>query len=768
MSIFRKRADRRGVVLDINQGNIITGHVEGDVVFVGGQGVPLRDLKLPWRTAKNTIESLLSWKTRLTRLVGREGICADLSAWVQNQDSRLSVRLLHGPGGCGKTRLASEVADALRQQGWSAGHIDVEKPTAFLPGENGTLLLVDYPEEHPSIIGRLMEALGAMEEPDHPLRLLLLSRHGPEYWSGMLEASSARELVDPSIMTPPMPAEEPWTLFSLAWGCACKILQQPSEKPPLTEEQFNQWITQDVLHQRPLFILAYAVQLAYEPDNWRLKGAEIIDSIAIRECAHWRKESEAVGMDWAALERLRGLASVPGALGTDHLRQLASNPTLGLNLPNAEEIVDCVHRTGELHDYQLPGIEPDLLAVSILVKVLDEGHDKAGEWLWAVLDVSESLNTALERMGRLAYDAVHTLGHVWPADALAEAVAGQVERCELFEKALSRKVAPGLLPLAIAVGRTLLEVVTEDAEKARYLNNLSNHLFEVGRHEEALAASEQSVVIYERLAAQQPERYESDLAGILNTLSGHLSDAGRHEDVLTAIERAVAIHERLAAQIPERYEPDLALSLNNLSICLARTGRNEDALTAVERAVAIYERLAAQRPDRYEHVLARSLQSLANRLAATGRHEDALTAIERAVAIYERLVQQRPERHEPWLARCLNTQSNCLADVGLLEEAQAASQKSIAIRERLAKQQPERYEPELAGSLTNISSHQAAAGCKEEALASIQRAVAILEHLATQWPKKYEPELAGSLNNLSNRQAEADHKERRWKPLTGP
>jgi len=47
-----KNADRHCVVPDINQGNIITGHVEGDVVIAGWQGVSPRELKLPKHVAK--------------------------------------------------------------------------------------------------------------------------------------------------------------------------------------------------------------------------------------------------------------------------------------------------------------------------------------------------------------------------------------------------------------------------------------------------------------------------------------------------------------------------------------------------------------------------------------------------------------------------------------------------------------------------------------------------------------------------------------------
>jgi len=50
-------------------------------------------------------------------------------------------------------------------------------------------------------------------------------------------------------------------------------------------------------------------------------------------------------------------------------------------------------------------------------------------------------------------------------------------------------------------------------------------------------------------------------------------------------ERAVAIRERLAKQNPDAFEPNLAASLNNLGAFYSELGRREEALGAAERAV---------------------------------------------------------------------------------------------------------------------------------------------------------------------------------------
>ena len=57
----------------------------------------------------------------------------------------------------------------------------------------------------------------------------------------------------------------------------------------------------------------------------------------------------------------------------------------------------------------------------------------------------------------------------------------------------------------------------------------------------------------------------SKIAGSLTNLSIHLSDLGRREEALEMIEEAVSIYRKLAADRPDAFRPDLALSLTNFS-----------------------------------------------------------------------------------------------------------------------------------------------------------------------------------------------------------
>ena len=104
------------------------------------------------------------------------------------------------------------------------------------------------------------------------------------------------------------------------------------------------------------------------------------------------------------------------------------------------------------------------------------------------------------------------------------------------------------------------------------LNNLSLRLADLGRREEALAASQEAAEVYRELAAARPDAFRPDLATSLNNLALRLADLGRREEALAAIEEAVAIRRELAAARPDAFRPDLAMSLNNLSVRLAEPG----------------------------------------------------------------------------------------------------------------------------------------------------------------------------------------------------
>ena len=124
------------------------------------------------------------------------------------------------------------------------------------------------------------------------------------------------------------------------------------------------------------------------------------------------------------------------------------------------------------------------------------------------------------------------------------------------------------------------------AHAAGWSNNLAVRLSDLGRREDALAASEEAVRLNRALAEARPDAFISNLAMSLTTLANRLSDLGRREDALAASEEAVCLNRALAEARPDAFTPDLAMSLNNLATILSALGRREEALARPKKRSA--------------------------------------------------------------------------------------------------------------------------------------------------------------------------------------
>ncbi|NBQ67740.1 MAG: toll/interleukin-1 receptor domain-containing protein, partial [Nitrosomonadaceae bacterium] len=150
---------------------------DDECIISEGQGQ--RCLNIPDLSASfnaDSIEYLLSWKSRLTGLIGREQELKALHGWADSPN-RISACMITGEGGAGKTRLAFEFARQLREQkGWQAGEAQ-GLSGCWYTAAAGTLLVIDYPEQRPEKVSALLDAL-ARQPLSCKLRVLLLGRNG--------------------------------------------------------------------------------------------------------------------------------------------------------------------------------------------------------------------------------------------------------------------------------------------------------------------------------------------------------------------------------------------------------------------------------------------------------------------------------------------------------------------------------------------------------------------------------------------------------------
>ena len=637
-------------------------------------------LAIPFKPESLTgsIDSLLIWQSQLTPLIGRDKTMDELMQWAKT-GPRISFKLIYGEGGVGKTRLAFEVASKLRKEDWEAGQLSrLGNDSAFRLGVNGTLLIIDYPEQQLERVQQLLQAIKAAEEPTVPLRILLLSRR-PQLFEQLGESLSLLAAAPLSLAALDK-TQATWLLLESAWPRLCQLSELGDTPLPIDQKTFSRWLEQHENHAQPLYILVYAIHLIDQPQATTLDGGKIIQRLVRRELVRLEKEGSAKKLNKLALPLLKGLAAICGSITAQQLKNLADHDSLTALLPDDERLRDSsIWQEEREKSGQVVELQPDLLAAALLSLLLRRDDDQPGEWLYAALDVSDEIESATSRLGRLMHDATQVLGLPWPQEALIE---------------------------------------------------LSNRLAESGDRANGLKVIQRAVAIHEKLAVDNFAAYEPGLARSLNSLSVHLAKSGDRANGLKANQRAVAIHEKLATDNFSAYGSGLASSLNNLSNRLTENGDRADGLKANQRAVAIHEKLAADNFTTHGPELANSLNNLSNRLAESGDQADGLKAIQRAVAIHEKLAADNFAAHGPELARSLSNLSVHLAESDDRTDGLKTIQRAVAIHEKLATDNFAAYRPELASSLAILADFHADDDHCNDAISTVRRAIELIKPYA--------------------------------------
>jgi tetratricopeptide (TPR) repeat protein len=356
---------------------------------------------------------------------------------------------------------------------------------------------------------------------------------------------------------------------------------------------------------------------------------------------------------------------------------------------------------------EIAPILPDIVGEAAIIFWLGSGGVLSGLGIDPLASIHRAATTALGRTSQVLVRTAQDFaaaGRDEPVRwlyAIAQATEADLDALIVIANALPHQTM-ALRELAVELTQSVADrlrsvVIGGDAaDGARSalsasLSNLGVRLGALGRREEALAASQEAVDIYRRLAQTRPDAFLPDLASSLNNLGGDLSNLGRREEALAASQEAVDIYRRLAQTRPEAFLPDLAQSLNNVGVMLSNLGRREDALAATQEAADIRRRLARTRPDAFLPNLATSLNNLGIRLSNLGRREEALAASQEAVDIRRRLAQIRPDAFLPDLATSISVMSDVLAALDRHGEAAQAATRALEILAPFVERYPQTY-----------------------------------------------------------------------------
>ncbi len=711
----------------------------------------------------------------------------DFDAWC-GAGAPLAVRLLTGPGGQGKTRLARRWCERRSSEGWLAGMVDEEAEPRLLRKvlEVGApvLLVFDYAEARVEQVRAAAQGLLGRERGGQPARLLLLTRAAGEWQRDLandaddhlarvFEAAAEHRLA-PLAGTPEGRRSE----FTRAMAAFAHRLDRPPVAVPPSDLDSSRY-------ERALDVHAAALSALLDLDVARPPGPESdpVRRVLAHERRYWRRSLGRHGLPARPGEEVDALvaaATLYGAPGHDDAVRLIGRLGPFRNM-RASTLRDYLRWSAEIYpgSAALNPLRPDRLGEDHVAWALERRPELAAEALPEVSDTQ--LLRAVTVLGRAAprhsaaVDAVRDLlirdtERLLP---LGMSVAPQLDEPRALAQTLVETVRDhpepatvekvlGLLPdqtnaladLAVLATEFTLDRARQRADinprtTAYLLLRHAHHLRQVNRRREALEAAQQAESLFTGLAGQDPAAFLPELGRCAHTVGVLQSDLGAFAEGLASMGRAVTLRRRLASD--DAYLPELALSLDVLSADFAEFGRWEESVAARGESVEAFRKLVRAHPGQYEPSLATALNNMSSLYGQLRRTAESAAAAAEAVELAQRLADEFPDKYLPLLASSLNHHAAALGVQGRAREALPLVRQAVDVRRKLVATGVDAARSDLASALNSQSIVEAGCGLRRESLASAEESVEIYRDLVAALPERYRPRLAMALTSLANR-----------------
>jgi len=701
---------------------------------------PLNIPRGQWRTGAGLADSQL--------LRAEEGILPfdirrwpdveKLKEWAADTTLPITIRLITGEGGQGKTRLAIQVCQKLRSEGWRSGFLDSNLETNRMPllwhdlrGLNQPLfIVVDYAETRQEAFLSLLKS--TLQNPiEESVRILLLARNGGEWWDNLPSTDSICEaiLIGPGT-TGPYPLQPLYTeqqdrqqAFSNALNAFAEVLQveNPGIVSELVGDQF----------QRPLFVQMAALLALYGERPTTIQG--LTKALLNHERRYWVRLLSS--LNWPdsgrKAEQLLALATLAGGFATAKIAESFWIDPKG-SILTTSEFHSLFRNLASLYPgtQELQALRPDLLGEALVAQaLLRPDGDILLDTVLGSSATQYTRRTALTVLARMSNERIDV------HETLVTVLSRRLENCAAELVAVSTETASRLPELAESAFERL-----SSTTKRQVAGSLSQCL-----PEKSVQLAGLSCAVFEHLADKALQRYERkqnnaermyEYALALDRYGGSLYNNGRYETASEAGSTAVVILRKLIAKDRSRYESDFARVLHNYGAYLSELGQDDEALKYDHEALEIRKRLV-KKDVRFEPSYAKSLDYYSTQLSYFGRYKEALPHVELAVEIHHRWMKKDPNRFEALYARSLFNYANNLSNLGDDEKAVKYLADAITIRERLARKNPDHFEPEYADSLDDYGVYLFNLGTNDDAVAYVLKASEIWKRLAQWQPKRF-------------------------------
>jgi tetratricopeptide (TPR) repeat protein/predicted phosphodiesterase len=669
----------------------------------------------------------------------REVELSTLIEWSTETEFPISIRLMKGEGGVGKTRLAIELCHRLKQQQWCVGLLDKDQNHSklarvwkdLLVTGKPCLIVIDYAETQTrEFLGLLKIMLSSPG--DQKVCLLLLARDGGEWWENLAAKDAKTESIlagqatkGPYSVLPLYDnTEQRQQGYKSALSSFEKVLNLKASTiiPDLTGDHFG----------KPLFIQMAALLMLY---GERPKSANgITRAILNHEQRYWSGAliNGDVRLEDATSRKLLALVTLAGHFSTARDAKvywdIADNSSLSAN--EFRKLFNCLSPLYPTTQ-GLQGLKPDLLGEALVAEML--GKEEGSALLSAVLSPASSNKIKLNALTMIArislykkslYPMITTafehyitgIGHELVAvipetdNRLVQLAVNAIGQLKIHQKNSVAGQLVSILPdESVALGFLSCEVAKIIYEKekrklqkkpqdikmllcyASALHNYSSSLYEIGNYKEACIKIKEVVDLFEQTSIYNSTQFKNYYTAALSNYSLYSEAMGENELALIILEKIIDIEERstLKSHAPDDF--DQALFQNNYANILQKLGKVDQALIEIKKSLVIRKNLSLDKTEDNQHYYAKSLAIYASILGRKGQNVQCMKALKEALDSIELLALKNPDKYEPDYGSFLANHAGGLFDAGHYSLATSAQDQSLEIFKRLYKKLPKAY-----------------------------------------------------------------------------